>query len=536
MEKHRKQTFLEGALVLTAAGLIVKLLGALYRIPLSRLIQGEGMGLYQMAYPIYVTLLSISTAGLPTAISKMVAERRALNNPRGAYRVFRVSLFILTAIGIMFSAMLLLGARFIAEKIIANPEAFYPLVSIAPAIFFVSIMSAYRGFFQGMQNMIPSAVSQVVEQVGRVAAVFVLVIILMPKGVKYAAAGAAFGPVVGAVMGLIILLIIFQRKKSFIMNEITNDRTRNQESIISIVYQLFAFAIPITLGGLIIPIMNLTDTAIVNRRLLVAGFNVEQATTLFGYLTGMAGPLVNLPPILTIALAASLVPAISESVARKNHRMVVSKVTTGIRLTIIFGLPSSVGLYLLATPICEMLYDNPDAGVPLSVLAFGVIFLTLNQTSAGILQGTGRTMIPVKNLLMGAIVKVILNFTLTGIPEINIRGAAIGTVGGYLVASMLNVMAVNRYIGINLNFKQMIIKPLIAVASMSIAVLFTYDKVLALLGSNTLATLSSISVGGIIYVLILLSIGGISEKDLELIPRWGTVIARVLSKIGIIRG
>ena len=256
---HKNHNFLQGAFILTLAGFIVKLLGAFYRLPLARIIEDEGMGLYQMAYPIYITLLSISTAGIPTAISKMVAEKRAIGKYRESHRVFKVSLIILTIIGLVFTVLLLTISEYLANRILANPKAYYPLISIAPAIFFVSIMSAFRGFFQGMQTMTPSAISQVAEQLGRVAAVFPLVYLLLPRGVEFAAAGAAFGPVVGAVAGLLVLLIIYKRQRKDILLEISQDRSSLIENPLTIAYKLITFAIPITLGGLIIPIMNLAD-------------------------------------------------------------------------------------------------------------------------------------------------------------------------------------------------------------------------------------------------------------------------------------
>jgi stage V sporulation protein B len=532
----KNQSFLKGAFILALAGFVVKLLGAVYRIPLALLIKDEGIGLYQMAYPIYVTLLAVSTAGLPTAISKMVSEKRALGQPREGYRIFRVSLIILFTIGLAFSLLLIAVSRYIADNILANPKAYYPLVSIAPAIFVVSVMSAYRGFFQGMQNMTPSALSQIAEQVGRVVSVFILVVLLLPKGIEFAAAGAAFSAVFGGISGFLIILIIYFKQRRGILKEIQADTWHSSESFSSIAYRLFMFAVPITLGGLIIPVMNLADAAIVNRRLQAAGFTMERATQLYGQLTGMAGPLINLPPIVTIALSASLVPAISEAMALNNRRVVSSRATTGIRITLMFGFPAAVGLYLLATPISTMLYKNPEAGVPLSVLAFGVVFLTLNQTTSGILQGIGKTVLPVKNLLLGALVKVFLNYTLTGIPEINIRGAAIGSVAGYMVSSLLNLWAVHRYIGIRSDIGSVLIKPLAASLVMGFGVVFTYTKMVALDMGGSVSTLWAVTIGALLYAAVLLIAGGITERDLEILPVIGPKLAGLLKRIGIIRG
>ncbi len=534
-DRRKNHSFLQGAFILTLAGFIVKLLGALYRLPLARIIEDEGMGLYQMAYPIYITLLSISTAGIPTAISKMVAEKRALGEYRESHRVFTVSLILLTIIGLTFTFLLLIISRYLADRILANPKSYYPLISIAPAIFFVSVMSAFRGFFQGMQTMTPSAISQVAEQLGRVAAVFPLVYLLLPKGIEFAAAGAAFGPVVGAIAGLLVLLIIYKRQRKDILLEISRDRSSLIENSLSIAYKLIAFAIPITLGGLIIPVMNLADAAIVNRKLQFAGFTVKRATELYGQLTGMAGPLINLPVIVTIALGASLVPAISEAMAMNNNRLASYRASAGIRVALIFALPSAAGLYALAEPICLMLYRNSEAGIPLSILAFGVIFLSLNQTTASILQGIGKTVIPVKNLLIGAFIKVILNYSLTGIPEINIKGAALGTVAGYLVASCLNLAAVNREVGIIWDIRRMVITPLVSTITMAVSVIYSYKSFINITYSNTISTFLAIAVGCVVYCVMLLTLGGVREGDFETIPGIGSKFAKLLVKLHLLR-
>ena len=197
---------------------------------------------------------------------------------------------------------------------------------------------------------------------------------LLPKGVEFAAAGAAFGPVVGAVAGLLVLLVIYMRRKNEIMQNVRLDAGEGLERHFRIIHRLFAFAIPITLGGLIIPIMNLADAAIVTRRLQYAGFSVTRATELFGQLTGMAAPLINLPAIVTISLSASLVPAISEAIALKDEKLIATRAETGVRISIIFGLPAAIGMFVLAEPITLLLYKNPDAGIPLAVLSWSVVF------------------------------------------------------------------------------------------------------------------------------------------------------------------
>ncbi|MFO7152706.1 MAG: polysaccharide biosynthesis protein [Bacillota bacterium] len=514
---ERQSSFLKGAMVLTAAGFLVKVLGAVYRIPLAMMIKEEGMGLYQMAYPIYVTLLSISTAGLPTAISKMVAGEVAVKRYRNAYRIFKVSLIVLTSVGAVLTLVLMLNAQFLAERVLGNPKAFYPLISISPAIFFVSVMSCFRGFFQGLQDMTPSALSQVVEQLGRVIAVFVLATILLPRGVEYAAAGAAFGPVVGAVAGLLLLVFVYSRKKPQLFGSFEESNSWSESPLI-VAWKLFAFAVPITLGGLIVPVMNLADAAIVTRRLQDAGFSMVRATELYGQLTGMAAPIINLPAVMTMSIAASLVPSISEALALNNRQLVARRAETGIRVTLLFALPAAVGLFVLAEPACALLYDSTEAGIPLSVLSWGIIFLALQQTTTGLLQGVGKTMVPVRNLAFGAIFKVVINYTLTAVPAVNIRGAALGTVVGYFIASLLNLISALRYTGTALNLKSMVLKPAVSAAAMGILVHQFYKLATSAGFGNGIATLGSIGVGVLVYAAVLLAVGGVGEDELSLLP------------------
>jgi len=531
---ERRTSFLRGAFVLTVAGFIVKILGAVYRIPLAMMIKDEGMGLYQMAYPIYVTLLSISTAGLPTAISKLVSSNVALKRYKNAFRIFKVSLTILGIIGFVSTAVLIIYAPYLSVNVLGNPKAYFPLISIAPAIFFVSIMSSFRGFFQGLQDMTPSAISQVVEQIGRVATVFLLASLLLPKGVEYAAAGAAFGPVVGAVLGLLVLIAVYYSKQKEIKVKISEDLEKRLDNPIKIFRDLLIFAVPITLGGLIIPVMNLADAAIVPKRLQVAGFSITRATELYGQLTGMAAPLINLPAIVTISLSASLVPAISEAMALNNIKLASERAQLGVRIALMFAIPAAVGLFILATPVSILLYKNQEAGIPLSILAWGIIFLSLQQTTTGILQGVGKAAIPVYNLLLGALSKIIANFILTAIPAVNIRGAAFGTVLGYAVASLLNFAAAMRYSGMRLDFGKMIIRPGISALFMGAFVNYSFKLFLAKGVGQNLSTLFSIAIGVTIYILSLLLVGGIEESELLALP-FGERLARIVKKINILR-
>lgn len=463
---------------------------------------------------------------------------------RGAYRVFRISLIMLIVAGLLSSVCLLLGADYLSRQVLLDPRAYYAVIGVAPAIFLVSIMSAYRGLFQGLQTMIPTAVSQIIEQIVRVVTVFVLAVHLLPFGLEYAAGGATFGAVTGAFSSFLFLLFVYYRHRGLIVQP--SDRTAPvaaEESGSQIIYRIATLAVPVSLGALILPLMQTLDTVIVPSRLKVAGFNVNEATALFGQLTGMATPLINLPSILTVALATSLVPAVSEALALRNFAAARRRTYIGIRMTLLLGLPAMAGLYLLADEICFMLYNNAEAGIPLSILAVGGIFLGLQQTTSGILQGTGRSFLPVRNLLIGAVGKIIVSYALTGIPALGIRGAALGTITGFLLASSLNLYEVRRHIRFVPNWRELILLPMLAVGAMAIAVRPVYYAFFGLVARYGLglrlrvavAGLSTILVSALLYGAMLLLVGGIKEEDLALLGLGRGRGWRFLRRIGLLR-
>ena len=530
-----KYTFLKGALILTVAGIIVKVIGSVNRILLSRLLGGEGIGLYQMAYPIYLLALSISSAGIPVAISIIVAEKVALNDYRGASRVFRISLGVLAVTGALFTFLLYFGAGWLIEHhFVRDPRAYYAIAALAPAIFFVTILSSYRGYFQGLQKMTPTAVSQILEQFVRVVTMVVLAYLLLPAGLEYAAAGASFGAGPGAAAGLLILLIYYWRHRTEFQHRIDSQIASPPDSVSSIISRIVKLALPVSLANIMLPVVSNIDLLIVPARLEVAGYTVEQATELFGYLTGMAVPIVNLATIPTASLAASLVPAVSEAYTLGDRRRIYLSTSTAMRVANIITIPGFVGLWLLAAPISQMLYATPNAGVCIAISAVSIFLLGVHQVTTGVLQGLGRTAIPVINMVISAGGKVILSWVLTAMPTMGIRGAAWATVADFGIAAMLNMYFVYRYVGFSIDIKETL-KQAVAAAVMGVVVLFVYDGVMAKTLHNTLATLTAISVGGIVYGVVLLLLGGVEERDIERVPRIGRQLAKALKGIGLLK-
>ena len=578
-----KSSFVKGAGILAISGLLVKFIGAVFRIPLTNIIGTEGIGLYQLAYPIYAFLLVASTSGLPVAISKMVSEEVALGNHYGAYRIFRISLRLLTLLGIVTSIILFVGSGFIS-RLQNNPKSIYPLMAISPALFFVSVMSAYRGYFQGMHMMTPTALSQIIEQLGKLIIGLTLAYLWIPKGPEFAAAGAILGVTLSEVAALVFMLGVYRNKKAAIIRQVrASYRTRYQEHSRVIIRRIIEIAVPVTIGASIMPLVNLADQIIVINRLqpvidkisnipysledftkfvldkggeLASGLTMENAavlmpelyeeftkklaTSLYGILSGAVNTLINFPAVLTIALAMSLVPAISESFALKDKRGIAEKTTMGIRLTLLIGVPAAVGLAVLAGPILRLLYGGMEewelahATTLLVTLSIGVIFLTLIQSLTAMLQGVGKTQVPVKNLFIGAIFKVIVTYVLAGMPQWNIRGAAMGTVVCYGIAAFLDFAAVIKYNGIEFSFKNFILKPVVSVGVMGIIVHYIYDLALGMLDSSSTALLTSILAGIIIYTVMLFITGSVTKEDFDYIPG-GKKLGRILKRLGLLK-
>lgn len=511
---NHRQSFLKGALILSAAGAISKILGAIYRIPLARLIGAEGIGLYQMAYPIYTTILALATAGVPVAISILIARKETQGFPGESRRILRVSLLLLAVFGLLLTLLVMASARFLALYVLQDGRAYYAIVAVAPAIFLAGLMSVFRGYFQGQQTMLPTAVSQVVEQIFRVTAVLFLAYLLFPRGLEFAAAGATFGAVVGGLGGLLVLLWFYhwhrrQQKQAGL------SLAHTSTSSWSLAAEMVRLAVPVSFGAVVLPLVQMLDAVIVPGRLLALNYSTPEATALYGYLAGMAAVLISLPTIFTISISTSLVPAVSEALTRQDRGLLNERLNYGFRAGAMISFPAAAGLYILAFPICDLLYGHAEAGVPLEPLAFSAIVLAAFQISSAGLQGIGKPEIAMRHLIITGVFKVIFNYSLTSVPALNIRGAAIGTVLAFTIGSLLNTISLGKSTGIHYEIWRMLRLALYTII-MAIATRSFYNGLLGLDIGSHLATVLAILCGMIIYALLLLLT---REMDLEMVKR-----------------
>ena len=525
--------FLKGTLILTVSSIVVKVIGSLNWIILSRVLGGEGIGLYQMGFPIYLMAITLSSAGIPVAISIITAEKLAQKDFLGAKRVFNVSLRLLFVTGLVFASALFFGAHWLIDNHwIRDSRAYYSIIALAPAVFFVTFLASFRGYLQGWQIMTPTAASEIVEQLMRVVTMIVFANMFMPHGLAYAAGGASMGAGVGAFCALLVLMWFYGRLKQKLKADLQQQNPQaTRESARAIISRLLRLALPVSMSSLMLPVVANLDLLIVPQRLEAAGFHISQATEFFGYLTGMAVPLINLATIFTAAMTISLVPAISESRALNDVFGIRAKTRTAFRVALIITCPCFVGMYFLAEKIAALIYNAPGAADAIQTMSVGILLLGLHQISTGILQGLGRTSIPVINMILAAAVKVFLSWTLTAIPTLGIKGAAMATVVDFGLAAVLNMIFIYKYTGFALSFSG-VFKPAVSAAAMGAAV---YGVITLAVSWGAWAILAAIAVAVPVYGGVLLAVGGMGKDDLESLPFIGHRLLAAGQKLGYFR-
>lgn len=522
----------KGAMIIGAAGVLVKVLGAFFRIPITNWMGADGMAYYGFAYAIYGMLLVIATAGIPVAISRLVSENIAQKRYRNAHQVFHISLILMTSLGTVLFVVAFFGAGFFTT-LMGNPDARLAVRAISPALFFVPIVATFRGYFQGRQNMNPTAVSEITEQFWRIVSGLLFTYIFLKASLIKAAAGAAAGAAVGSGFAFLLLLLIYGLNKRAIAYKVERyDPTIDSRK--SIAKQIVVIAVPIILGSLIMPIMNLIDTGLIMRRLQATGFSFQESNHLYGLISSYCSTLIGFPQIFTQAVAISLVPAIAKRAAMQDGEGVRAHVETSYRLTTFLAFPCAVGMFVLAEPILHLLYPaNPEecqeALAPLMILAISIIGLALSQTSTGVLQSIGRQNVPVIHLLAGALLKIVLTYILVGIRPLNIKGAAISTICAYTLAALWNDRSVVRYTGIRFPYKQIYLKPLAASLVMGLCA-YGAHRGLARLLPSFLATVLAILLGVIVYAFCALLIKAVRPEEVGEL-KGGDRINRAIQKI-----
>ena len=535
---EKKSTFFGGAAILAASAILVKVIGAIYRIPLGNILSDEVMADYNSAYNIYNFFLTISTAGLPVALSKTISEANALGRHNQVQRTFRVAFVTFLILGLLsFFCMTVLAAP-MAQIVISNPKAVYCVMALAPSVLCVCIMSAFRGYFQGHFNMMPTGISQVIEAffklvVGLALALFLVNVIQKPE---LGSVGAIIGVSCGSVVALLYILYLFFRDRKRRQRIHATDRPDGSMRILS---NLLKLAIPITLGSAATSLVTLIDTKLVMSQLqsvyqTVDGLGKEAALDAARGLYGIYSKtmsIYNLPFSMMVPLTACIIPAVSASLARRDHLGAQKVSESALRIGLLLALPMGMGLFALGGPIMGLLFPAIDvevAGPLLSVLGLASIFVALQLLCNSILQANGMVNLPILAVIIGGVVKVVVNFILVGNPNIRINGAPVGTLTCFIVISALEIFIIRRSIPAPPSFLRAFLKPFVPSVIMAAAAWATYGLLTNFLHmGNSLATIGGIGVGVVVYLVLVLALRVLSREDLELMPK-GDKIAKIL--------
>lgn len=533
----KKETFMQGVVTIMFSQILIKVLGLIYTLYLTN---REGFGdagnaIYVSGYQIYALLLTISSIGVPNAISKLVSERLAVGDNRGANRIFKVALATFGIIGAVGTVLLFFGAHIIACNWIQIPEAELTLIALSPAIFFVSISSVFRGYFNGRRTLKITARAQTIEQIFKTVLTIVLVeivAIVTSTSTEMMAAGANVATTLATFSSFAYMFIYYRMRRKEIGAEIKQTVNYKYESVKKIVKNILMVSIPLTLSSIMTSFNKNIDSFTV-KRILSTYLDSDVAKTLYGILGGKVDTITNLPLAINIAFSTALVPAIAAAKAKDDKESATKRTSFSLLTSMLIGLPCVVGLVVFAQPILNLLYPNANEGAMLlQLVAIGVIFSILNQTISGALQGFGKVMVPAFALGAGCVVKLILNLILLRIPALNVYGAAISTIACHATAFAIVYIVLKKYVKLDLPFSKFVLKPVIASGIMGVCSYTIYLGLNNSIFSGNKATIISILAAVVIYLAAVITLKIYNKEDIFMLPK-GNKIYKFLEKLKI---
>lgn len=535
IRQDKKQSFMMNVSIILFAQIAVKLLGMIYRLVITN-VKGfgdSGNGYYSAGFQIYTMLLAISSVGIPNAVSKMVSAKTAVGDYGGAHRIFKTALVLFAGIGAFCSAALYFCAGFIAERVIEMAGAVYTLKALSPSIFFVCVSSVISGYFLGQNNMKATSSSQVLEQLFKCTLTVLIVCMMAGQAPEFMAAGANLATTLATMLSFSYLLFFYNKKKKEIWENVAAGAVKSEKKTARrLIKEILMIAIPISLGAIITSIARIIDTATITRGIKVAFMAgipgkegiptlaqlTDEAVRLAGQLS-KSDTLTNLPLALNIAFSTALVPSVSSAMALGKKEEAKGKISYSMLISILLVLPCAVGYITLAKPIYGLLYPNASLGWQLLMLtSVALIFMALNQTISGSLQGIGRVFVPAIGLLCGTIVKVILNLLLIRIPEINIYGAAISTICCHFIAFAVSFTVIIKAMDLKLSVSKYFIKPIFAAALMGGEALLVYRLLMKITSSNMISLMTAILTAVIFYGILIFALRILSKEEVEQLP------------------
>lgn len=532
----KKETFMQGVVTIMFSQILIKVLGLIYTLYLTNRdgFGDAGNAIYASGYQIYALLLTVSSIGVPNAISKLVSERLAVGDNKGANRIFKVALVTFGTLGAIGSMLLFFGAHVIAYSWTQIPESELTLVALAPAIFFVSISSVFRGYFNGRRTLKITARAQTLEQIFKTIFTIGIVEIVAyatSTSTEMMAAGANVATTLATFSSFAYLFMYYRLKRKEIGNEIQSSTNYKYENVKTIVKNILMVSIPLTLSSIMTSFNKNIDSFTV-KRILSTYMPADIATKLYGQLSGKVDTVTNLPLAINIAFATALVPAISAAKAKNDRESATKRTSFSLLTSMLIGLPCVVGMIVFAQPILNLLYPNANEGaLLLQLISVSVIFSILDQTINGALQGFGKVMVPATALGIGCLVKLLLNIVLLKILFFNVYGAAIGSIACHAVAFAIVFNVLKKYVKLDLPFNKFVVKPAIATTIMAICSYTLYllmDRII----SGRLATIIAMLFAVVIYLAAVVALKIYNKEDIYMLPK-GEKIYEILEKLKI---
>lgn len=554
-KKNNGQSFIYGATIMVVSTAIVKVLGMLFRIPLSNLIGESGMGYYSTAYDVYLPIYALAMAGLPVAVSRITAEYVQKGRYQDVRKTLKVAQKAFLVTGLTgFLLMLAIAYPFIV--LTGNSGALKGMLTIAPSVLFCCIMSSYRGYYEGLRNMYPTAISTIIEAAGKLIlgygmAFFVIKYYgkLTPKSASLAAAAALLGITLGTVLSAVYLIVRHKKPGDGISSQMLID-SKQADSSKTILKSLIAISVPVVLGSLVTNIASLIDVTMVQRQLSVAVKeapeyfratygeyiedikNSEIPNYLYGVYKGYAFTLYNLVPTITSVIGVSALPVLAMAWTKKDSTEVKKNVESMVKITGLVAIPCGIGLMALPYPILNLLFNTKSIDISanlLFVLGATAVFAGIMSPINNMLQAIGKQWVPVRNILVGAIIKIVVNFILVGIPQINIMGAPVGTLCCYVYIALSNMICIAKYSKAKPRVFAVLLKPLIAGVVTGFAAYFS-NMLFVLKLPERLSVILAIMVAVLVYVIMLIALKAITEEDLSNFPK-GDKLVKLSNKI-----
>ena len=545
MRSAQNDDFIAQGAILAVATVLTKVIGVIYRIPLANILGDAGNGFYGYAYQIYAMALMVSSLSLPTAVSKLVSARLAAGQKRNSVRVFRCSMVFAVVVGTVITAAVFFGADAISVYAMKSPLSVYALKMLAPGLFLVAVMAVIRGYFQGLGSMMPTAVSQIIEQLIRAVISIAGAGIFVDMGTRagekageellgpaYGAAGATLGTVLGALIALVFLFFVVWAYRGKMSRQYRTDCSGKEDSYRHILKVLVLTAVPILFSTAIYNINQILDLTIFNHIMDAQGYVEEEYMALQGIYSGKYDTLVNVPLSIPWALCSSVVPSLTAAVATRSRKLVHEKIDQTLRLTMVITIPCGVGFLVLASPLMVLLY-NDASKTPAYLLMLGSVVVVLYawaSISNSILHGLNHISSPAKNACIALVVHLIAFVLMMTAFKMNVYALAAGNIVFAACMCWLNQRKVHKVCGFRINIMDTFVKPLIASAVMGAAAYGVYFALDHLIGGRWIPIIIAIIIAMLVYVAVVLKIGTLSDADIEALPM-GARLLRLSRKL-----